>query len=219
MDLIKIYIISFFLFNSVLLNAQSPIEISVNLQPGISHEAIDNEVYNITTVPASFAFRGGLEGTYFINDTWGVRLGINILTTRYHEESIFSMFNESTTIKTPISIYYLSTPLQAVYKLPSKKIGINLMTGLQYNIYLGSKDNTLFNVQKYPWYKKGYVSSNVGLEFYKALNSKLSLSIGFTVDIPFTNFLEENDGIAQLNNKSLLWQVFVPLKLTYQLKK
>ncbi|MDV7140364.1 outer membrane beta-barrel protein [Maribacter sp. TH_r10] len=208
---------------STLLHAQS-IEVALNLQPGLSRGAIDNAVYDNTTIPVSFAFRGGLEGTYFFNNTWGVRLGVNWLTTQYHEVGVF--YNspeeetvETTTVKYAIPVYYLSVPVQAVYKLSSENININLMAGMQYHFYLGSKDNDLYKAQQYPWYNKGYISSNIGVELNKAITNTLAVSVGLTADIPLSNFLKTNDGVVQLNNKNRLWQVFMPLKLTYQFKK
>lgn len=225
MEKIKTYGIFLFLLSSVLLNAQSSIEISVCLQPGISHETIDNAVYDANFIPVSFAFRGGIEGACFFDETWGARLGVNWLTIRYHEIGIYTVlpeegkeFTETTIVNIPIPIYYLSVPVQAVCKLPSNNISINLLAGLQYNVYLGSKDNDLYKAQQYPWYKKGHISSNLGVELHKPITDKLVVSVGLTADIPLSNFLKENDGIAQLNNKSRLWQVFVPLKLTYQFK-
>jgi hypothetical protein len=224
MNTIKIYGILLFLFSSVLLNAQS-IEVALNLQPGISYAGIDNSVYKDASVSPSFAFRGGIDGTYFFNDTWGARLGVNLLTTRYHEIAVFpgipeeGVLVEDRVIKFPTPIYYFSVPVQAVYKLPSKNIGLNLIAGMQYNFYLGSKDNGLYKAQQYPWYYKGYISSNIGVELNKAITDKLVVSVGLTADIPFSNFLKTNDGVVQLNNKSRLWQVFVPLRLTYHFKK
>jgi hypothetical protein len=223
MNTIKTYFILLVLACSTLVNAQS-IEVSLNLQPGLSRGAIDNAVNNNTTIPVSFAFRGGLEGTYFFNDTWGARLGVNWLTTRYHEVGVFTNspeeeIIETTTVKYAIPIYYLSVPVQAVYKLASKSIGINLMAGMQYHFYLGSKDNDLYKAQQYPWYNKGYISSNLGVEFNKPITDKLVVSVGLTANIPLSNFLKTNDGVVQLNNKNRLWQVFMPLKLTYQFKK
>ncbi len=222
--LIKTSIFLMLLCSSTLVRAQV-MEVSINLQPGFSHETIDNPVYNSTTVPLSFAFRGGLEGTYFFNETWGARLGLDFLTTRYHDVGIFPVFSETnelletTTQKYPISIYYLSVPVQAVYKMPLEHIGINLMAGFRYHSYLGSKDNAMYDAQKYPWYKTSYLSGNVGVEFYKSLTDNLLVSVGVTTDFAFTNFLEENDGVVQLNDKNRLWQMFVPIKLTYQFKK
>ncbi len=221
---IKTSIILILLCSSALVSAQS-MEVSINLQPGFSQETIDNPVYNSTTVPLSFAYRGGLEGTYFFNDTWGARLGMDFLTTRYHDVGVFPVFSETkevletTTQKFPISIYYLSVPVQGVYKIPLEHIGINVMAGFRYHSYLGSKDNAMYDAKKYPWYKTSYLSGNFGLEFYKSLTNNLLISVGITTDLAFTNFLEENDGVVQLNNKSRLWQIFVPVKLTYQFKK
>lgn len=211
------------LCSSALLRAQS-MEVSLNVQPGLSRGAIDNAVYNNTSTPIAFAFRGGLEATYFFDATWGTRLGVNWLTTRYHEVGVFpnspeEEITETTTVKYAIPIYYLSVPVQAVYKLPSNNIGIDLMAGLQYNVYLGSKDNDLYKAQQYPWYKKGYISSNIGVELKKPITDKLIVSVGLTADIPLSHFLKTNDGVVQLNNKNRLWQVFMPLKLTYQFKK
>ncbi|GAB5552190.1 MAG: hypothetical protein Sapg2KO_17810 [Saprospiraceae bacterium] len=208
---------------STLSNAQS-LEVSLNLQSGISYASIDNIVYENASVSSALAFRGGIEGTYFFNDIWGARIGGSLLTTHYHEvDEAYSLSEDGVEVpaitSAKIPTYYLSMPTQAVYKIPLKNIDIKLAAGMQYHFYLGSKDNALQKVQQYPWYKKSYLSGNFGLAFSKSLNDKFSLSLGFTTEMPFTNFLEANDGIAQLNSQSRLWQVFIPLKFTCLFKK
>lgn len=94
MQSVRIFCIIFIVFaNTNTLKAQA-FDISVSLQPGIMHVAIDNEAHKITSVPSSFAFRGGAEGTYYFNKTWGARLGVDLLTSKYYEVFGVAVFSE-----------------------------------------------------------------------------------------------------------------------------